>query len=161
VPLERAVVMRARRLFSLLRWRSQPQRFSLDRAAVEDALARLEREPPDPSLEASGLAIAHAVRALLSVVDGASSTDQDPDRRELVEAAVGCLTSVFFQIESKGLRNRFREVCCEKSVGDLLNALGARIEGDARFSILIARDPAQIVMALAVRRLPEPGHGFT
>ena len=102
--------MGAEGLFSLLRWRSRAQRFSLDRAAVEDGLARLEREPADPSSGASGRAIANAVRALLSVVDGGDSTDQDPDRRELVESSVGCLTSVFLRIESRGFRNRFREV---------------------------------------------------
>jgi hypothetical protein len=151
-------------LHRLLRRHRAAERFTLDRAAAAERLARLDSHDSPSLFEPTDLQLAAAARALLALLDGAdlaSEARELVDARELVEVALACLLSTFLQIESAVERARFN-VVSGRTIGELLDAvtaLGGEIGHDT-LSPLTERDPSADVASLAVRRfcfLPDRG----
>jgi hypothetical protein len=153
-------------LHRLLRRHRAAERFTLDRSAAAERLARLDLSHDSPSLfEPTDLQLAAAARALLALLDGAdlaSEARELVDARELVEVALANMLSLCFLIESTDVRARFIAVS-SNSIAKLLQAiglLGGDID-DPALNILAKRASGEVA-ALAVRRFfPEHGRFLT
>jgi hypothetical protein len=151
-------------LHRLLRRHRAAERFTLDRSAAAERLARLDRNSPS-LFEPTDLQLAAAARALLALLDGAdlaSEARELVDARELVEVAVANMLSLCFLIESTNVRARFRAVSSNSiaSLFDAIGLLGGDID-DPALNIFAAKHASDNIAALAVRRfLPEHGRWF-
>ncbi len=153
-------------LHRLLRRHRAAERFTLDRSAAAERLARLDLSHDSPSLfEPTDLQLAAAARALLALLDGAdlaSEARELVDARELVEVSLVNMLALCFLIESTNVRARFRAVSSNSiaSLFDAIGLLGGDID-DPALNIFAAKHASDNIAALAVRRfLPEHGRWF-